>query len=83
MTNLNGLEWYRTSGDNWVFGPMVRGIIRDIKAEVYFDEEQLNGKHGGWVWMVRTKPDWTRGFAVSLIFAVEECEEIWLKYENF
>jgi hypothetical protein len=52
------LTWQMLSEDSWVFGPKVRGIVRDYYAQVYFDEEigKMGSEHEhspeyGWVWI--------------------------------
>lgn len=43
---LSSLTWLRINENEWTFGVPVRGVIRDVLAEVYFDEE----RNPGWVW---------------------------------
>lgn len=47
------MEWQLMDGEcsSWAFGDKIRGIIRDRKAEVYFDEE----KNPGWIWFAWVK----------------------------
>lgn len=43
------MEWQQQDDDSWNFGVNVRGIVRDIIAYVYFDEDEDSVK-GGWRW---------------------------------
>lgn len=69
------MEWQLTSSDNWELGTMVRGIVRDVKAEVYFDEER---EKGGWTWFVFAPfgKIHKRGIATTLLEAIGECEKL-------
>lgn len=67
---LNFLTWQFIGDSEWIFGKMVRGIVRDTVAEVYHDEEQ-----GGWVWFTtQIKGKSTRGVAGSLHLAINDAE---------
>lgn len=70
---LPTLEWQLVDPltDGWALGHKVRGIVRGIVAEVYFDAES-NSKIGGWRWFLRRND--TRGAAPSLLAAVAEVE---------
>lgn len=76
-------EWQFFGDDNWIFGVKIRGVkirgvIRDVLAEVYFAEE-VNGPEGSWSWMVHQKKDmakWReRGLARSFQTALVSCEK--------
>lgn len=43
--------WLRINENEWTFGVPVRGVIRDVLAEVYFDEE----RKPGWVWRLNKR----------------------------
>lgn len=42
-------EWQHTGNNDWIFGMKVRGLVRDPRAEIYFNDS--DGPTGGWVWM--------------------------------
>jgi hypothetical protein len=71
--------WLRTSAkDEWEFGEVVRGVIRDPLGEIYFDPD-CKSKIGGWIWFIHQhlpcdkQPP--RGIAARFQFAVEAVEE--------
>ena len=72
--NIDDYVWQRTSGDEWIFGPMVRGIVREIVAEVYFNEKD-DSREGGWIWLTLHGPKMVRGNAPSLQHAAAFVEE--------
>ena len=65
--------WQRQGDtDEWVYGVPVRGIVRKILAEVYYDEDHENA---GWHWIVYDSPGHTKkGWVINLRFAVEMAE---------
>lgn len=66
--------WQFQGEDTWVFGELVRGLVRPIEADIYFDEESDN-REGGWVWIVHRKGvQPARGRAYNLEFAVALAE---------
>lgn len=44
-------EWQYIGDDGWRFGTRIRGFIREVRAEVYFDEERCE-RTGGWIWFL-------------------------------
>jgi hypothetical protein len=68
------MEWQLIDKDEWVLGEKVRGIVRVVRATVYFDEE-TDGPRGGWHWSARNSGGViARGVAMSLIDAVVAAE---------
>jgi hypothetical protein len=63
-----GLTWQHVGDDSWLFGRMVRGLVRDPVAEAYYDEDH------GWVWFLHGCQ--TRGLSSSLQQAIKSVEEI-------
>jgi hypothetical protein len=67
------MEWQLVGTDNWIFGEKVRGLVRNKKAEIYYNDE-WTGKEGGWRWKVfNGKPD-VGGYAASRGWAIYNCE---------
>lgn len=61
------MTWQHQGDNDWVFGPMVRGVVRKPVAEVYFND-------GLWVWFLsadRTE----RGKELNFAWAVEAAEK--------
>jgi hypothetical protein len=76
---IDQAEWQMVSGDNeWVFGIKIRGIIRELFAEIYFDPDNDNPE-GGWRWMVHAptpiEVEPPNGFAINYQEAIKECEQ--------
>ena len=65
------LEWQCVGDDDWEFGQVVRGMIREIRGCVSFDPERNTG-HGGWVWLI---PGGPRGLAANRQDAARCVEE--------
>ena len=68
--------WMMVGEDDWVFGVPVRGMVRDVLAAIYYDEDRDN-KGGGWIWLTmssRACPTNARGVAVSRIEAARQAE---------
>lgn len=56
--------WQFQGDDTWVFGELVRGLVRPVEADIYFDEES-DSRKGGWIWIVYcNRPK--RGRAITL-----------------
>jgi hypothetical protein len=78
--NLAGLEWQQNGTDTWIFGTMVRGIVRDVVAEIYCDDSEKDCK---WVWFMvpplylcnKPPAHSLRGASSSFYLAIEEAEE--------
>ena len=72
------LTWQLTGDDEWDFGEMVRGMVRNVRAQIYFDED-YTGTEGGWVWLtIKDKPSCEpspRGRAIARWDAVRQVEE--------
>jgi hypothetical protein len=67
--------WQRVGDDEWEFGEVVRGMIRDVKGCVYFDEDR-DAAEGGWVWMVLLPgQQGPRGLAINRREAARRVEE--------
>ena len=68
---LDDKVWQLTGEDQWIFGVMVRGVVRKPVAEIYYDEHQYDPV-GDWVWFLHGGP---RGRAPSFqraLIAVED-----------
>lgn len=61
-------EWQRHGQDNWVYGEIVRGVVRDIEAEVY----RLG--LGDCQWSVHTPEHHYHGSSPSYSNAIIEAE---------
>jgi hypothetical protein len=46
--HMMSLTWLRIGENEWDFGIPVRGVIREVLASVYFDEE----RNPGWIWLL-------------------------------
>jgi hypothetical protein len=64
--------WQRVGDDEWEFGEVVRGMIREPVAELYFDEDLAPV---GWVWMVLVLGNDGRGRAHNRREAARRVEE--------
>jgi hypothetical protein len=60
--------WQLHGPDEWNFGVMVRGVVRNWAAYVYWDEEK------GWRWNVLSSQT-GGGYAASLMAAIDRCEQ--------
>ncbi len=68
-------EWQFVGDNEWIFGVKVRGVIRKLVAEIYYDEDS-NDRRGGWVWMTYQDGGMgTRGKSISRTFAIIDAEE--------
>lgn len=69
-------RWLRINENEWEFGVPVRGVIREVLAEVYFDED----RNPGWVWFIHGVPrvqprsESERGVCGTFLDAVEAAE---------
>lgn len=73
MAGSSNWTWQRVSShDDWEFGEVVRGMIREPVGELYFDEELAPV---GWVWMVMVPGNDARGRAHSRQEAARCVEE--------
>ena len=78
LKEIDACVWQRTSGDNWNFGPMWRGLVRGPYAQVYFDEE-CDSEKGGWIWLtLGSSHKQQRGNALDLQMAAA-CVELALQ----
>jgi hypothetical protein len=70
---MTELTWQCVGDDEWEFGQVVRGMIREPLGEVYFDEE----KDPGWVWftLLPHPAESPRGRAYSRQQAAREVEQ--------
>lgn len=71
---LDGLTWQCRGNDEWIFGEMVRGIVRKPVGEIYLDEEQKQP----WVWFLRWLEEGkvaARGRSNTFQWAVDEVEK--------
>lgn len=67
--------WQMHAPDEWRFGEMVRGVVREpYYAEIYFDED----KNPSWIWFVRSNP-LQRGTANYFEMAIQETEKIMIE----
>ena len=67
--------WQQHFEDEWVFGEMIRGMVRrPYFAEVYFDED----RDPGWVWYTTLSEGVSgpRGQANTLDDAITICENV-------
>lgn len=70
------LTWQFQGDDQWVFGHVVRGLVRrPLMGDIYFDEER-DDPRGGWIWIAYTEPI-QRGLAYNLEFAAWKVEHAW------
>lgn len=69
----NLCDWQYHGDDQWVFGLKVRGFVRDVIGEIYFDEDR-DDLRGGWVWMTHGLLS-NRGVAPTIYDAVRQVEE--------
>lgn len=79
ISTINCAEWQMISGDNeWVFGVKIRGIIRELLAEIYFDPDR-DSPQGGWHWMTYAptpnEEEPPSGLAINYQSAVKKCEK--------
>ena len=69
------MKWQRLNVTEWVFGNKVRGIVRDIKARVWFQDCFINS---GWVyWTVNYERNDYKAYmsAESWIDAITKAEQ--------
>lgn len=66
-------EWQLIGDNEWIFGEKIRGLIRVILAEVYYDEDR-DDPHGWWIWMAYKDEQTVRGVEGCLTSAVEAAE---------
>lgn len=64
---MSELCWQMHAENEWVLGTKIRGVVRDVVAEIYFDE----ARDYPWVWLCGEK----RGEESTFWRALEEAEE--------
>lgn len=67
--------WQEQGENEWVFGPLVRGIVRDKIGEFYYNKSSHDSR-GGWTWFVLSRPGLAagRGVCPSIARSIRECE---------
>jgi hypothetical protein len=61
------MEWQTTGKNHWVYGEKVRGVIRDRKAEVWWDKDKS-------VWRWSKKGRMSSGTGGDFVEAIEAAE---------
>lgn len=79
IEQLMQAEWQMISGDDeWVFGIKIRGIVRELFAEIYFDPDR-DDPEGGWRWMtyapIPIEEESPNGLAITYQGAIKKCEK--------
>ena len=71
---LQEFSWFFVGGDQWEFGPMVRGRVKPSMAAVYFMTDGSPGNFG-WVWRINFADSQLRGKQPCLWMAQHEAEQ--------
>ncbi len=74
------LEWQFRGDDSWVLGEKLRGFVRNMRGEVYFDKD-CQSREGGWKWRAILSVDpvegieSVNGITANIYWAVRAVEE--------
>jgi hypothetical protein len=72
---LDKLTWQLVDpeSDGWFLGTLIRGLVRNCVAQVYFDDEK-DDRRGGWWWRVLVATNGLTGVAPNLESAIVAAE---------